>query len=140
MRASLPVLLLVAAAGVALSGCAATLNALGMGKHPPDEFVVVTHPPLQVPANFDLVPPQMIADLPIRNVRPDRLSDDIAAALDRRSEWRDWSSQSRRFVEKWHDPHLIAAAMIDLYRDARGPFTLPDQIAAAATAAEAVPQ
>jgi Protein of unknown function (DUF3035) len=64
MRASLPVLLLVAAAGVALSGCAATLNALGMGKHPPDEFVVVTHPPLQVPANFDLVPPQPGAPRP----------------------------------------------------------------------------
>jgi hypothetical protein len=90
--------------------------------------------------DFGLVPPQLIADLPIRNVHPDRLADDIAAALDRRSEWRDWSLQSRRFVEKWHNPRLIAAAMIDLYRDARGPFTLPDQIAAAATAAEAVPQ
>ena len=64
MRASLPVLLLVAAAGLALSGCAATMNALGMGKHPPDEFVVVTHPPLQVPANFDLVPPQPGAPRP----------------------------------------------------------------------------
>ena len=64
MRASLPVLLLVAAAGLGLSGCAATLNALGMGKHPPDEFVVVTHPPLQVPANFDLVPPQPGAPRP----------------------------------------------------------------------------
>jgi hypothetical protein len=63
MRASLPVLL-VAAAGLGLSGCAATLNALGMGKHPPDEFVVVTHPPLQVPANFDLVPPQPGAPRP----------------------------------------------------------------------------
>jgi hypothetical protein len=64
MRASLPVLLLVAAAGLALSGCAATMNALGMGKHPPDEFVVVTHPPLQLPANYDLVPPQPGAPRP----------------------------------------------------------------------------
>ena len=64
MRASLPVLLLVAAAGLALSGCSATMNALGLGKHPPDEFVVVTHPPLQVPANFDLVPPQPGAPRP----------------------------------------------------------------------------
>jgi hypothetical protein len=64
MRASLPVLLLVAAAGLGLSGCSATMNALGMGKHPPDEFVVVTHPPLQVPANFDLVPPQPGAPRP----------------------------------------------------------------------------
>jgi hypothetical protein len=64
MRASLPVLLLVAAAGLGLSGCSATMNALGMGKHPPDEFVVVTHPPLQLPANYDLVPPQPGAPRP----------------------------------------------------------------------------
>jgi Protein of unknown function (DUF3035) len=64
MRVSLPVLLLAAAAGLALSGCQATMNAMGMGKHPPDEFVVVTHPPLQVPANFDLVPPQPGAPRP----------------------------------------------------------------------------
>ena len=64
MRASLPVLLLVATAGLALSGCTATMNALGMGKHPPDEFVVVTHPPLQLPANYDLAPPQPGAPRP----------------------------------------------------------------------------
>jgi hypothetical protein len=64
MRASLPVLLLVAAAGLALSGCTATMNALGMGKHPPDEFVVVTHPPLEVPADLTLVPPQPGAPRP----------------------------------------------------------------------------
>jgi hypothetical protein len=64
MRASLPLLLLVATAGLGLSGCAATMNALGMGKHPPDEFVVVTHPPLQLPANFDLVQPQPGAPRP----------------------------------------------------------------------------
>jgi hypothetical protein len=40
------------------------MNALGMGKHPPDEFVVVTHPPLQLPANFDLVQPQPGAPRP----------------------------------------------------------------------------
>jgi len=64
MRASLPVLLLVAAAGLALSGCTATMNDLGMGKHPPDEFVVVTHPPLEVPADLTLVPPQPGAPRP----------------------------------------------------------------------------
>jgi Protein of unknown function (DUF3035) len=64
MRASLPVLLLAAAAGLALSGCQAALNELGMGKHPPDEFVVVTHPPLQLPANYDLVTPQPGAPRP----------------------------------------------------------------------------
>jgi hypothetical protein len=64
MRLSLPILLLAAAAGLALSGCTATMNALGMGKHPPDEFVVVTHPPLQLPADYNLVPPNPGAPRP----------------------------------------------------------------------------
>jgi hypothetical protein len=63
MRVSLPVLLL-AAAVLALSGCTATMDALGLGKHPPDEFVVVAHPPLQLPADYNLVPPQPGAPRP----------------------------------------------------------------------------
>ena len=85
--------------------------------------------------DFDQVPAELIADLPIRNLRPDRLADDIAAALDRRKEWPDWSRRSRRFVEKWHNPRLIAAAMIDLYRDPGAPFTLSRHIVAAEDAA-----
>lgn len=81
--------------------------------------------------DFDQVPAALIADLPIRNIRPDCLADDIAAVLDRREEWLDWSRRSRRFVEKWHNPGLIAAAMVDLYRDPGAPFTLSHHIAAA---------
>ena len=85
--------------------------------------------------DFGQVPAELIADLPIRNLRPDRLADDIAAALDSRKEWRDWSRRSRRFVEKWHNPRLIAAAMVDLYRDPGAPFTLSQHIEAAADTA-----
>ena len=85
--------------------------------------------------DFGHLPAALIADLPIRNLRPDHLADDIAAALDRREEWGDWSRQSRRFVEKWHNPRLIAAAMIDLYRDPGAPFSLARHIAAAQDAA-----
>ena len=90
--------------------------------------------------DFDQVPAELIADLPIRNIRPDRLADDIDVVLDRHSEWRDWSQRSRQFVEKWHNPRLIAAAMIDLYRDPKGPFTLLDRIAVAEAPAEAARQ
>lgn len=49
---------LILAVGIGVSGCAATRQALGMGKNPPDEFQVVSHAPLSMPANYDLVPPQ----------------------------------------------------------------------------------
>lgn len=44
-------------AGLALSGCNSTRNALGMNKVVPDEFRVVTKAPLTVPPDFGLRPP-----------------------------------------------------------------------------------
>ena len=74
--------------------------------------------------DFPNVPAQMIADLPIRNIRPDHLAEDIAAVLDRRAEWRNWSTRSRGYVEKWHNPATIAAAMIEIYNDPTKPIDL----------------
>lgn len=51
---------LVAAAlvgAVGLSGCSTASKALGMSKVTPDEFRVVTKPPLVVPPDFSLRPP-----------------------------------------------------------------------------------
>jgi hypothetical protein len=73
-------------------------------------------------ADFGNVPAAMIADLPIRNIRPDHLAQDIAAALDRRSEWPEWSAKSRRYVEKWHDPAMIAANMVEAYKNPSAAF------------------
>lgn len=78
--------------------------------------------------DFGNAPPAMIADLPIRSVRPDRLVQDIADALDRRAEWPEWSAKSRRYVEKWHNPATIAAAMIAAYEDPSAPFDLSARI------------
>jgi hypothetical protein len=49
---------LVAGICVGLAGCDSTKQALGMGKNPPDEFQVVTHAPLSMPPDFNLVPPK----------------------------------------------------------------------------------
>jgi glycosyltransferase involved in cell wall biosynthesis len=68
-------------------------------------------------ADFVNVPAAMIADLPIQNIRPDHLVHDIASVLDQRDRWAEWSARSRRYVEKWHNPARIAAAMIDVYAD-----------------------
>ena len=78
--------------------------------------------------DFGFVPDEMIADCPIHNIRPSHLSEDIKAALDRRAEWQEWSIQSRRYVEKWHNPNVIAAAMIDMYRNPRAPFSLQEHV------------
>ena len=78
--------------------------------------------------DFSYVPAEMVADLPIRNVHPTRLRDDIAAVLDRRSEWQEWSRHSRCFAEKWHNPRLIAEAMIELYKNPSARFTIVDYL------------
>jgi hypothetical protein len=78
--------------------------------------------------DFGNVTAAMIADLPIRNIRPDRLAQDIAAALDRRKEWPEWSARSRRYVEKWHNPATIASAMLDAYSNPAAPFNLTKHI------------
>jgi hypothetical protein len=57
-------LFLILAVGLGVSGCEATRQALGLGKMPPDEFEVVTHAPLSMPANYELVPPQPGAPRP----------------------------------------------------------------------------
>lgn len=48
---------LMIVAGVALSGCSSTKNALGLNKVVPDEFRVVTKAPLVVPPDYALRPP-----------------------------------------------------------------------------------
>jgi hypothetical protein len=53
----LKALLLVVAAGVALSACEATKEAVGIGKNPPDEFQVVSQAPLSMPPDFNLTTP-----------------------------------------------------------------------------------
>lgn len=70
MRAKLSALLLVAVAGFALSGCTMLTDAIGLGKHPPDEFQVVTHPPLEMPPNNNLAPPKPGAPRPQEESAP----------------------------------------------------------------------
>jgi glycosyltransferase involved in cell wall biosynthesis len=84
--------------------------------------------------DFECVPDEMLADLPIVDVRPDHLAEDIATVLDRRSEWGEWSDRSRCFADKWHNPRTIAEAMIELYEDPSTPMTILQYIADRAAA------
>jgi hypothetical protein len=47
-----------------LGGCEGIRESLGMGKHPPDEFQVVSRAPLSIPPDFNLRPPEPGAPRP----------------------------------------------------------------------------
>ena len=55
---------LAAGALVLLGGCSSMKDALGISKHPPDEFAVVTKAPLIVPPNYNLMPPKPTVEQP----------------------------------------------------------------------------
>lgn len=74
--------------------------------------------------DFCNLPAELVSDIPIRNVRPDYLAEDIGAALDARLMWPEWSARARAYVERWHDPARIAAAMIAAYRSPAAEFSL----------------
>ena len=60
-----PVLLTgLLATATLLSACSGLREDLGLGRAPPDEFAVVDHPPLSMPPDFSLRPPQPGAPRP----------------------------------------------------------------------------
>lgn len=91
------------------------VEAMAMGK-PVAAFVRDT--------DLDVVPPAMRAELPIVRVNVETLADDIADAIADRVALRDRGMASRRYVERWHDPARLAAALIDVYRDPTSPIDL----------------
>ncbi|NEU96190.1 glycosyltransferase family 4 protein [Bradyrhizobium uaiense] len=70
------------------------------------------------------VPDAIKRDLPLYRLNPANLVEDIAAILDRRSEWQIRGQASRLYVERWHNPKQIAKAMLDAYEDPNSDFKL----------------
>jgi glycosyltransferase involved in cell wall biosynthesis len=66
----------------------------------------------------------MRAELPVMRLDPSNLAADLEAIFSRREEWAAIGAQSRRYVERWHDPDRIARALLSLYGDPRAPFEL----------------
>lgn len=78
--------------------------------------------------DLKFIPKAMRRELPIINIRPAHLVEDIAAILDQRSEWEARGRESRKFVERWHNPDLIAKAMLEAYARPDSRFELnPDR-------------
>ena len=65
--------------------------------------------------DMKFVPEAMRREMPVFKVDPGILVEDIAAILDRRSEWEARGRDARKYVERWHNPDLIAKAMIRAY-------------------------
>lgn len=75
-RKAVPALVLSALAG-SLSACAWVGDQLGIGKDPPDAFVVVDKRPLVVPPDFKLRPPEPGKPSP-QNIQP---AEEVVSAL-----------------------------------------------------------
>jgi glycosyltransferase involved in cell wall biosynthesis len=77
--------------------------------------------------DMKFVPEAMRRELPIFGIDPGNLAGDIAALLDRRSEWQLRGQASRQYVERWHNPDIVARAMLEAYRRSDSRFNLePD--------------
>jgi glycosyltransferase involved in cell wall biosynthesis len=79
--------------------------------------------------DMKFVPPAMRDEMPILQIDPGRLVDDLAAIFDRRAEWQNIGKRSRRYVERWHNPDRIAQAMLEAYRSSNSTFVLAPAVA-----------
>lgn len=79
-------------------------------------------------SDLGFVPEAMRAEIPVKNIRPHNLAEDIARVLEQRTEWSEWAKASRKFVERWHNPKVVAAAMVDSYKNPEAPWDLAKYI------------
>ncbi|MEO7728986.1 MAG: hypothetical protein ABIS45_17170 [Burkholderiales bacterium] len=77
------------------------------------------------------VPPEMAAALPLLNIAPATLEEDLAGILRQRERWPEWGRRSRDYVVRWHHPRRIAQAMVAAYRHPQSVFDLADASAVA---------
>jgi hypothetical protein len=70
------------------------------------------------------VPEKMMDDMPIMKIRPDHLVEDLDAVFQQRKDWVRIGHSSRAYVERWHSPIRIAAALERVYRDTKAPLDI----------------
>ncbi len=72
--------------------------------------------------DLEFIPEEMQVDLPLIQVTPDTLKETLREHLGNVETLREIGRQSRRFVEKWHNPRTIAAAMLRVYSNPKQTF------------------
>ncbi|WP_421790285.1 glycosyltransferase [Hyphobacterium sp.] len=81
--------------------------------------------------DFDHLPGNMRHEIGTLQARPDHLVEDLRAVLGQREKWPDWSDQALEYAKTWHDPQIIAKAMIECYTTPDSVFDLPKHVEAA---------
>jgi glycosyltransferase involved in cell wall biosynthesis len=74
--------------------------------------------------DIGVLPPQMKEDLPILRIDPRSLVNDLRKIFASRDQWQAYGSQSRSFVERWHDPKKVSASLLRLYENPKAPLVL----------------
>lgn len=70
-------------------------------------------------SDFQFLPPKMVKDLPFFRATPTTIRETLQGILEMpRTELITRAMQSRAFVERWHDPEIIASRIADDYRRA----------------------
>ena len=75
-------------------------------------------------SDMKFVPETMKRELPLFRLDPGNLVEDMATILDRRSEWQARGRKYREYVDRWHNPVLVAGAMLKAYAASDSHFEL----------------
>ena len=77
--------------------------------------------------DLKFVPEDMKREIPVFRLDPGNLVEDIAAILEQQAAWKARGLDSRRYIERWHNPDRVAQAMLKAYAAADSHFELkPD--------------
>ena len=73
-------------------------------------------------SDLGFVPKPFLDEMPILQVNPDTLADDIRQHLQTVQDWKAEGLKAQAFARKWHDPNKIAAAMLKAYENPSAPL------------------
>jgi glycosyltransferase involved in cell wall biosynthesis len=74
--------------------------------------------------DLGFVPEKLAQDLPILRIDSRNLLDDLRQIFRNRDQWAAYGAKSRTFVERWHDPMKISAALLKVYANPDAPLAI----------------
>jgi hypothetical protein len=92
-------LIALGTAALLLSACGDVRQDLGLGRNPPDEFAVVDRPPLSMPPDFDLRPPEPGAPRP-QSIDLKQRASDVLFAGDNSATDKDTSDSEKALLKE----------------------------------------
>ncbi len=83
-----------------VAACGGTAESLGFGRNPPDEFAVVERPPLSLPPEFSLRPPQPGAPRPQETTMPARAQETLFGGVSQHASMTSGEAAEKSDAEK----------------------------------------